>query len=608
MMLKSEPEFTKPRGSAGLNQSEIQDYHRLRSLVLGDEYEKILSARASDDDINRVAKVLSEAFKKRRSIDDSLAREMSPVIESAIDESIKSNPEKITQVIFPIIGPAVRKAVTTALADLMQSLNYLLQNSLSIKALIWRLKAWRLGIDYGEYVLLQSIQYQVEQVFLIHRETGLLIKSVQAEGVIYQDPDLVSSMLTAISDFATDSFEHEDGGLDVVQMGDLSLLIEVGPHAILALAVRGVIHHDVKSISTHLIETVHAKFSSELKSFDGNTELFEPIKALLDEALIHKVGSQDAGQEAIQDESSQNSENTTKPWLAIIAVILIFISIGYFSYQNYQLERSIQQVILKVNQEKGYRVLSSQYQNQQLILDVLRSGIAAPINSIQEKLNTEDITLVIKETLASIDEFEIYLPYLSQKYQAELSIIEGSHNKILVSGEISKTNIKAIANDRFILSMYELVIDPALIITPDRSLKESSQQAFFKKVKTINSQLYYFETASAILTETSQSALAEQIRLLKDIIRLQQDAAIEIIQIGVFGFADAVGNEANNVELSQARAKVIKSILIENEIIQNLIISWGAGSVDSDNVPIEYQRRARIEVLYTLGGATDNDK
>jgi outer membrane protein OmpA-like peptidoglycan-associated protein len=591
-MLKSQSDLTDKTAIDEAEQSHNEEFQRLRSLMLGPDYEKVLTARLENDNVYRVSSVLTEAFKKRNSEDDSLAKEMAPVIESAMDASIKNHPEKITNVIFPIIGPAVRKAVSSALADLMQSLNYLLQNSLSVKSLVWRFKAWRMGVSYGKYVLSQSIQYQVEQVFLIHRESGLLIQSAQAAGVSYQDPDLVSSMLSALSDFAKDSFEQEEGGLETLQMGDLTILTEASPHALLALAVRGVAHNDVKQICAQLVESLHASYAKQLRDFDGDTESLKETQAILEQALIK------------QDVTKPKS----KPWFAIIALSIGLMVIGYFGWKNYQIEQSVEQVISRVNQQKGYRVLSHEFQSNQLIIEVLRSALANSKHQVIESVSTNHFSIVMNDTLASIQDPEIYLPYLASKYNATLNIDHSEPSKLLLSGSITQSNYDALKSDALINSLYQLQLAGDLTVIPELSEMTVARNKFVELINAINSQIYYFESASEILTKDSQASLTKTVMQLKSAMALQQNSASHIVQIGIYGFADSQGAKSTNLELSQKRAELVKSILVSNDIKNDLVISWGGGTVDGKEVPSHIQRRAKIEVLYTLDGVASNDQ
>ena len=89
--------------------------------------------------------------------------------------------------------------------DRAESINQTLERRLSFESLKWRIEGWRTGRDFGEIVLTRSLGYRVEQVFLVHRETGLLLQHVARSDEVL-DSDMVSGMLTAIQDFVRDSF------------------------------------------------------------------------------------------------------------------------------------------------------------------------------------------------------------------------------------------------------------------------------------------------------------------------------------------------------------------------------------------------------------------
>ena len=72
---------------------------------------------------------------------------------------------------------------------------------------------------------------------------------------------MVSGMLTAIRDFAQDSFRvSDDEALDTLQVGELSVWIEQGPHAILAAVIRGTAPPELRTALQEALERVHARF------------------------------------------------------------------------------------------------------------------------------------------------------------------------------------------------------------------------------------------------------------------------------------------------------------------------------------------------------------
>lgn len=263
----------------------------LRELLVGPERrdldelrEKFASSRAEAADI---AALLPQAIALREQEDDQLARALAPTVEGAIQTSVKANPQPMIDAVFPVIGPAIRKAVSEALASAVQSLNQTLEHSLSVRSLKWRIEAARTGKPFAEVVLLHTLRYRVEQVFLIHPESGLLMRHVAAEGVEPRDSQLVSGMFSAITDFVRDSFETDEQiGLQTMQVGGVSVWIERGPHAVLAGAVRGSAPAELREVFQEVVEDLHRQHGETLESFAGDDSDLADAEPTLRRCLV----------------------------------------------------------------------------------------------------------------------------------------------------------------------------------------------------------------------------------------------------------------------------------------------------------------------------------
>jgi len=169
----------------------------------------------------------------------------------------------------------------------MQSLNTTLEYSTSLKGLKWRLQAFRTGKPFAEVVLLDSFLYRVEQIFLIHRETGLLLSHTVTGGVDVKDGDMVSGMLTAINDFIRDSFSPgKSDTLTSVHVGGTTIIVEEGPHAYLAGVVRGNPPERLRIRFKETLEGIHLEFGEELIRFNGDTNIFKAAPAHLAPCLL----------------------------------------------------------------------------------------------------------------------------------------------------------------------------------------------------------------------------------------------------------------------------------------------------------------------------------
>lgn len=152
-----------------------------------------------------VGQILPSAVRVATAQGTALGEAMGPSITDALQKSIRENPQEVVDAISPIMVPAIRRAIALAIQGMVQSLNRTIEQSLSAQSLRWRWEAWSAGRSFGEIVLLHTLAYRVEQVFLIHRASGLLLHHAHARDTVAADPDIVSGMLTAIQSFVQDS-------------------------------------------------------------------------------------------------------------------------------------------------------------------------------------------------------------------------------------------------------------------------------------------------------------------------------------------------------------------------------------------------------------------
>lgn len=258
----------------------------LRTLLLSPEQSQIarLQNRIEDPALRSedVAGVLAEAIVLRASRDDALRRALAPLVAELLEEAVRRDPQPIARALFPVIGPAIRRSVRAALESMTQSLNRALAHSLSPKAIRWRVESWRTGRPFAEVVLLHTLVFRVERVMAIHRESGLLLREIAAPGVDSAEGDVIAGMLTATGDFIGDAFDADpEDGTRAISTGDLSVWIEPGPLANLAVLVRGTPPEHLREALSEGVEAIHARMSGQLEGFSGEVAPF----ALLDDVL-----------------------------------------------------------------------------------------------------------------------------------------------------------------------------------------------------------------------------------------------------------------------------------------------------------------------------------
>ena len=266
------------------------EFATLRELLVGPERQQLdeLAGRVEEVAITPqvLAEQLPEAIALRASRDGQIARVLAPTIETALRESIRRNPREVATAIFPVLGPAIRKAIAETMAGLVRSINSAVEHSFSVQGIKWRIEAWRTGERYADVVIKHALVYRVEQVFLVHADTGLLLAHVTAPDLDVPEADLISGMLTAIQYFVRDSFRPDEGGtLSTFTVGEHTVHVEAGPRALIAAVVRGQCPEAVPQRLQRTLEQIHLEYASLLADFEGDPAPFASAATLLEENL-----------------------------------------------------------------------------------------------------------------------------------------------------------------------------------------------------------------------------------------------------------------------------------------------------------------------------------
>lgn len=266
-------------------------YIRLREILVGPEQKQLeeLQRRLDDRHLRAedVSEVVAEAIALRIQRDRKLQQAFDPIVEQAVRISVARDPSILANALFPVIGEAVRKSVAHALRGLVDAINQTLERRFSVHALKWRIEAFRTGRSFGEIVLTRSVRYRVEEVLLIHRETGLLLQHVSRADQVVQDSELVSGMLTALQDFVRDSFRRTgDQEIDTIELGDFKLWVQHGPVAILAVVITGTPPPELRNVLQRTLEKIHREYGLAMCSPQRDTSEFVAVRPLLLACLL----------------------------------------------------------------------------------------------------------------------------------------------------------------------------------------------------------------------------------------------------------------------------------------------------------------------------------
>lgn len=551
--------------SENKEREDSSEMDSLRELIVGPEQSKInkLEERLDNPEIRikEIGEILPDAILLRTSQDEKIAKSIGPTVEKAIEVSIQKNRKVLVDALFPVMGPAIRKAVSSTILGMIQSFNKALEYSFSIQGLKWRFEALRTRKPFAEIVLINTLLFQVEQIFLIHRDSSLVIQHVMSKDITVEDPDLVSSMLSAIRDFVQDSFDvKKEESLDTLRIGsDRSIWIEQGSYAVLAAVIRGTPPMELRTVLRETLDNIHLTQSDALENFDGDSASFEVIRPDLEECLQSRF---------------KPKKKKISPLLWILLALLAVL-IGIWTFNSIRDKRQLNNFMEKLNAEPGIVITYTEKRSGTYHIFGLRDPAAAGPGEIAGKLGIDSEKFTY--------ELEPYYSLASDLAEKRIEKIKTVLKppktvKLEFNGQLLK--ISGSASHAWLVEMKEVIRNISGVSVYDASnIINIDLQTFNRLAKEIESSFFLFEFFSAELVGGQQDKLQAFINSIEEFLQsgkiLQRPVHIDII-----GHADSVGTETGNMKVSQERADKIFSLIKGQNIEEKYFTTLGVGSKD----------------------------
>lgn len=215
--------------------------------------------RATLDDVQAI---LSDPVKLSEKISpiidyhlDSLKRqfpaEYERTVNRMIENKLKESQDDLLNVIYPVLGKMIRKYVNQQFQSLKDGVDERFRSIFSTKLLMQRLRALVTGVKDSELLLSHFDEAGIEEVYVIQRDSGLLMGSYSRNQTM--DKDLIAGMLTAIKSFVEDAFLREREELEFIQYGTYKILIQSFHSYYISIALGGSLSATEKERLSNLV-------------------------------------------------------------------------------------------------------------------------------------------------------------------------------------------------------------------------------------------------------------------------------------------------------------------------------------------------------------------
>ena len=272
-----------------------------------------------------------------------LTSAMAPMVRRTFRAELRSQSvqDELASAMYPKLGEMIRRYLASAMRDMMETINRRLESGLSQNRLVLKLRSIATGRSMAELALADTQRFQVEEIYLIRRGSGELIRhwSRATEGGPARTGDnrdtLVSGFLTAITAFAEEAFAGDRSSLRALDLDEHRIYLRASPAHLLAAKCSGTAEAAVEQVLDGvLLELLasHQRIEAQYPP-DAGPEAREEAAREHERSLLE--ASQSIEQQIGEAERTLRSGRASLRPLKIAAAIVLLPLLAYVGWQKY---------------------------------------------------------------------------------------------------------------------------------------------------------------------------------------------------------------------------------------------------------------------------------
>lgn len=217
-------------------------------------------ARKRNEELSRKVNAIDEVISDRKKLEPRIA----PILEDQVDyleknfptlfgtaitasirKQIKESQDEVVDALYPILGKMIKKYISRELALLSERVDRQLERAFSWEGWVTRIKGWFGGVSEKDMIMKELARPELEEVFVIHQDSGLLIGSYTKNNTL--DQDMIAGMLTAIKAFVKEAFRGGSQELETIEYENYKVVISNLRSFYVVLVITGSMNANFKS-------------------------------------------------------------------------------------------------------------------------------------------------------------------------------------------------------------------------------------------------------------------------------------------------------------------------------------------------------------------------
>jgi len=546
-----------------------------------------------------------------------MSHALQDVISPAIADGIADNKEQMIDALYPIMGGMISKYVTQAIKEMMETINKKIEQGFSVERYKRKLKAKLTGVSESELLLEESTDAHMDAMFIIHKETGLLVSEAHLEDSQIGDPHMVASMASAIKDFINDWIadnQSEKNEIQILSYGNATLYIESAGSVYVIAFLDSEPDYEQRSDINAFFASLLKRYADFFQKFNGDDSAPE-VRELSERMYAYLI--EHAGEER-SDAEHEEKRNPAKLIFAALGLVLLL-------YGGYRIKEYYDTTVLlnRISEQTGERLSLEEADGGYLLKGALQDP--AHLSEV-EKISREsnlgkkirtDLYLTIegvkkseenaikklldvqkKEQMQERLVHERSLDTFKKEMTAKLSSLEEEQQKL--KNEIGSLTKKKAALQKLLHLKEHIAEDLKQRMRNDRYYNIQKEVLNF-------APLHLFEAGQS---EPTKEKLDEVASSFKKFLLALEPYRPYLKKITIRSFSDSSGDAKSNLELTQERAKVVKKFLenlpVASEYhVKSILSAEGKGESDliKKNGEEDQEASRRIEIGFVLDDA-----
>lgn len=276
---------------------------------------------------------------------DSISGSLQAIISKAMSAEIETNKDKIVDTLYPILGGMISRYVSNAISEMTENINEKIESGLSFDSYKRKMKSKLSGVSETELLLEETFDATVQSLFIIQKDSGLLVAESNLENREIDDPHMVASMASAIKDFINDWVANNETASEIqlLSYGNATLYIEGAGSVYFIAFLDTEPDYELRRELNRYFAVLVKRYSTFFSEFNGDESASE---ILVIERYMNNFLVTNSNHKEIDEGPKNGSPKSNNPIKTMLytLVFVLFLSIIYMAdtkFTLYGLEKQI---------------------------------------------------------------------------------------------------------------------------------------------------------------------------------------------------------------------------------------------------------------------------